>query len=185
MTHGNHQDIPQFFFSTSITLPTLSHPEDLPITSACRAPHRHVDQSDAWPLGTVMPFHRPTSSACEILFDSDGRFSLVSSHRSRVIQRSTGHDSISPRFEPLNARMATAVGPMARIMQGNFLVCLNAPGASVLGFVRDHPVADALSWEMLWLSPRMSMYCGSCAVSIQLTTERVDSRCLHVKIVLS
>lgn len=55
-----HPSIPFFL---SITPPTLSHPEDLPITSACRAPHRHVDQSDAWPLGTVMPFHRPTSSA--------------------------------------------------------------------------------------------------------------------------
>ena len=135
----------------------------------------------AWHRDALPPAH----FICEILFNSDGRFSLVSSHRSRVIQRSIGHDSISPRFGPLDARMATAVGPMARIMQGNFLVCLNAPEASVLGFVRDHPVADALSWEMLWLSPRMSMYCGSCAVSIQLTTEGVDSICLHVKIVLS
>ena len=43
-------------------------------------------------------------------------------------------------------------------------------GPRSFGFVRDHPVADALSWEMLWLSPRMSiLYCGSCPVSIQLT----------------
>lgn len=156
-------DIPQFLFSISITPPTLSHPEDLPITSACRAPHRHVDQSDAWPLGTVMPFHRPTSSACEILFDSDGRFSLVSSHRSHIIQRSTGHDSISPRFEPLDARMATAVGRDGTHHAGKLSCLLKCTrGLGPLG------LCVIIPWLMLCLGKCSGYHlvCQSCTVGL-------------------